>query len=574
MSRSHSFLLMIATLLAYGGVPAFGAVSDAEISASIQKARSFLQTKGASVTQSEVLLAYTLVKTGTKKTDAQIERVLKDLEKNFQSGKYGKNLKDHYYTAGVTALFYDALGGDQYQPQLQMIANYILEGQRKSGAWFYPSQGTENVGDTSITQYALLGLWTAHRAGVEIPKKAWNDAARWLSATQKSDGGFVYHPNASTVQDRSGVRPSLIAAGGSSLALCLRMLYPNGVIDEQITQQRKKALQKQYKTYGGILEIVDITEEEGGKKESNTVEDTTPSISSSELSRKYKTSLRLLGGDAELGLRQPQWRLYYLYGLERFTAFAAVNKVGTHDWYQAGSEFLIESQDAQGSWKGNSDPIVSTCFATLFLYKATAKSIRPPRPKESTIGSGLLAGGRGLPSDLRGVEKKNGKIITKSTDIPVTDLLAQLESSASADLVPIQKAVIEQVQAGQREELIGQTDRLLKLLKSPDPEIRSIAVWSLARGNDLQLAPLLIHLIRKDPHFDVAREAYAGLCVLSKKLDGVGLPLNPLQSVAKGTRKELEARTWRAEAAQRWEDWYLTVRPYKERDDLQDLNKK
>jgi hypothetical protein len=153
-------------------------------------------------------------------------------------------------------------------------------------------------------------------------------------------------------------------------------------------------------------------------------------------------------------------------------------------------------------------------------------------------------------------------------------VLAQLESSASADLVPLQKAVIEQVQAGQREELIGQTERLLKLLKSPDPEVRSIAVWSLARGNDLTQAPLFIHLIRKDPHFDVAREAYAGLCVLSKKLDGVGLPLNPLQSVAKGTSKELEARTWRAEAAQRWEDWYLTVRPYKERDDLQDLNKK
>jgi hypothetical protein len=566
-------MLLTACLLICEDVSVLDAATDAEVKAAVQKARRFLIAEATDTTQSDVLVAYTLLKTGTPKDDAYIQGVLKAHQKNFQSGQYGKNLRNQYYTAGVTALLYDALGGETYKTELQMIANYILEGQREVGGWYYPNQGDEKVGDTSITQYALLGLWSAHRAGIEIPEKAWNKAANWLSNTQLPDGGFLYHPNEASRENRSGAKPSLIAAGGSSMALCLRMLYPNGVIEQRIVQKRQQQLQKNYKTYGGILEIVDITEEENQEQISEQKEKLV-AISSGELSRKYKASLRLLGSDEELGLNESVWRLYYLYGLERFAAFAAVDKVGDHDWYQTGADFLIKTQAANGSWSGDSNPDVSTCFATLFLYKATAKSIRPPRPDEPTIGSGLLAGGRGLPSDLRGVENKNGKIITKSTDVPVTDLLAQLESSASADLVPLQKAVIEQVQAGQREELIGQTERLLKLLKSPDPEVRSIAVWSLARGNDLQLAPLLIHLIRKDPHFDVAREAYAGLCVLSKKLDGVGLPLNPLQSVAKGTSKEVEARTWRAEAAQRWEDWYLTVRPYKERDDLQDLNKK
>jgi len=568
MSGFRSFHLILVSLLVCGECSAFGA--DADISEAIRKARSFLQANETSGSKSNVLVAYTLVKTGTKATDPYIVRVLKELEKNFQSGVYGKNLNDHYYTAGVTALFYDALGGEPYQEQLRSIATYIIDGQRQSGAWYYPNQGQGNAGDTSITQYALLGLWAAERADVEIPTKVWNDAAKWLSATQLANGGFVYHPNGSE-SGSSATRPSLVAAGGSSLALCLRMLYPKGIDEQQISQRRKQANQSEYKTYGGILEIVDITEEAGEDKRKMKKDRTSPSISSNEISTRYNASLRLLGEDEELGLRQQTWRLYYLYGLERFAAFAAVEKVGTHDWYQEGADFLINSQDTKGSWKGNSDPLGSTCFATLFLYKATAKSIRPPRPEEPTIGSGLLAGGRGLPSDLRGVEQKNGKIISKSTDVPVTDLLAQLESSASADLVPIQKEIIEQVQAGQREELIGQTERLLKLLESPDPEVRKIAVWSLARGNDLKQAPTLIHLIRKDPHFDVAREAYTGLCVLSKKLEGVGLSLNPLQSVAKGSSPEIEARTWRAEAGQRWEEWYLSVRPYNERDDLKDL---
>jgi HEAT repeat protein len=177
---------------------------------------------------------------------------------------------------------------------------------------------------------------------------------------------------------------------------------------------------------------------------------------------------------------------------------------------------------------------------------------------------------------LKQVQQKNGKIVAEKIDTPVTDLLTLLESNAAADLKPIQDAVIESIRSEQRDELIGQIDRLEKLLKSPDAQVRAIAVWSLARSDDLSKAPLLIERIRKDPDYDVAREANRGLCVLSRRLTGVGYNDDPIAALKdEQDTKKIEERIlqWRASASKAWQDWYLKVRAYRERDDLLDLKK-
>ncbi|MBD3673393.1 MAG: HEAT repeat domain-containing protein [Planctomycetaceae bacterium] len=565
---SRKVCIAFLLLVALRSVPGRADVTQKEIDAAIRRARSYVAANIKSGLRGEDLAVYTLVKSGTPANDPLVIRHSRVFDGYFKSGEFVSG-RDHYYTAGVVALYYDALGGEKYKQELQMIAKYVLKGQHSNGAWFYPgSPPNANVGDTSISQYALLALWTASRAGIEIPEEAWGKAADWLASTQLNNGGFVYHPGG---QDReAGVtRPSLVSAGGSSMALCMRMLYPHGIEDEA-EEARKPLPAEKFKTYGGILEIVDISEPLDEPVEPLEKEKW---VSSSTLKKKYERSLGLIGGNSSMGLAVPNWRMYYLYGLERFAAFAGEKRIGSRDWYQFGAEFLLKIQEPDGSWKGEQEDLIGTCFGILFLTKATAKTIRPPKPPEPKIGSGLLAGGRGLPSDLRDVEQKDGKIMTKSTAAPVADLLSQLESSATTKLIPLQKEIIEQVHKGQREALVGQTERLLKLLKSPDPEVRKIAVWALARGTDTTQAPVLINLIRNDPHFDVAREAYAGLCILSRRLQGVGLSLNPLKGLkADDTGREAKARQWRAEAAKRWEDWYLTVRPYQERDDLQDLN--
>ena len=64
------------------------------------------------------------------------------------------------------------------------------------------------------------------------------------------------------------------------------------------------------------------------------------------------------------------WHYYYLYGLERVGAVLGVDQIGPYDWYWEGARVLVTRQEDGGRWKD--EP--KTCFALLFLSKATASS--------------------------------------------------------------------------------------------------------------------------------------------------------------------------------------------------------
>jgi len=66
------------------------------------------------------------------------------------------------------------------------------------------------------------------------------------------------------------------------------------------------------------------------------------------------------------------WHYYYLYGMERAGVLTNTKNIGKHDWYREGGEKLLGAE-SNGSWNsGKGDgPIGSTCFALLFLGRAT-----------------------------------------------------------------------------------------------------------------------------------------------------------------------------------------------------------
>jgi hypothetical protein len=50
--------------------------------------------------------------------------------------------------------------------------------------------------------------------------------------------------------------------------------------------------------------------------------------------------------------------------------------IGKHDWYNEGAKQLLDDQKADGSWVaggGRSNSTWDTCYAILFLKKATAR---------------------------------------------------------------------------------------------------------------------------------------------------------------------------------------------------------
>ncbi len=70
---------------------------------------------------------------------------------------------------------------------------------------------------------------------------------------------------------------------------------------------------------------------------------------------------------------EKRWHYYYLYGVERAAVLTNSRALGKHDWYREGAEFLLKAQGGDGKWDDTCcpGPINNTCFALLFLTKAT-----------------------------------------------------------------------------------------------------------------------------------------------------------------------------------------------------------
>jgi len=63
--------------------------------------------------------------------------------------------------------------------------------------------------------------------------------------------------------------------------------------------------------------------------------------------------------------------------MERVGALTHRKWIGRHDWYRLGAEELIRRQLPDGSFPSagfGDDPHCNTCFALLFLKRATLKS--------------------------------------------------------------------------------------------------------------------------------------------------------------------------------------------------------
>jgi hypothetical protein len=64
-----------------------------------------------------------------------------------------------------------------------------------------------------------------------------------------------------------------------------------------------------------------------------------------------------------------KWHYYYLYGIERAGMLFGTERIGAHKWYRTGAEYLLAQQGANGQWNDT----VDTCFAILFLRRATRR---------------------------------------------------------------------------------------------------------------------------------------------------------------------------------------------------------
>ncbi len=66
---------------------------------------------------------------------------------------------------------------------------------------------------------------------------------------------------------------------------------------------------------------------------------------------------------------------YMLFGYERVGEASGLTRFGSHKWFDLGADFLIRSQNYDGSWEGNLGAVVDTSYALLFLSRGRAPVI-------------------------------------------------------------------------------------------------------------------------------------------------------------------------------------------------------
>jgi len=233
-----------------------------------------------------------------------------------------------------------------------LLASYQVQ-----GLWDYGPR--EDRGDTSNTQFALLGLAAAARCGARIDPEVWWDSLQYFLVHQQSGGELHRYreivgttlggePRTRTVvaetrgwgywhgeREPERVRGSTTCIGIASLRLCQEELAKPG-----IGVWRARADAKGSKIREAIRDAL-------AWLDANFAVDRNPN--------------------------QGDYLYTYLYSLERVGALTERGHLGLHDWYREGAEFLIRVQKEPGCWEGTgySPEIPNTSFALLFLRRST-----------------------------------------------------------------------------------------------------------------------------------------------------------------------------------------------------------
>ena len=217
----------------------------------------------------------------------------------------------------------------------------ITEGPYK-GAWTYPGLGVGEA-DNSNSQFALLALHEAERAGVAADSRAWLLAKKYWETCQNKDGSWGYKRQVAG----SG---SMTCAGITSLVIAA-----------------DRAQSSDARVAGDRIDCCMAGEAKDVDRIDRAIQ---------WLGRNYSV-VRNPGTGGE------SWLYYYLYGMERAGRLTArrfiplqpqPGRPNRADWYREGTDFLVRNQESlSGFWTSTgvaeNNPLVGTSLALLFLSK-------------------------------------------------------------------------------------------------------------------------------------------------------------------------------------------------------------
>ncbi|MHC4451035.1 MAG: prenyltransferase/squalene oxidase repeat-containing protein [Planctomycetota bacterium] len=345
----------------------------------------------------QALCTLACVKGGVPLDDPRMVKAFRALRSIYDKQK--NNLQT--YEVGLTLMLLDARAAKQLRrfegkkdkakrklgeselEWVKALALWLQMKQKPQGMWRYPANGV----DVSNTQYAALGLWSAHRLGVRIDKGVVRRMMESVLQRQQTEGTSkvpFYADPERVLNRKKGERSSstyITAAGW-------RYNPPEKI------KRAGKMITASY-PYSGSMTTAGIAILAIGRDILTASDSWNDKVQDGKVRRAMWQGLAWLQAHWDVWDNPGHpgnWVFYWLYGLERAGQLCGVIYVGLHDWYVEGAKRLMEDQRPDGSWplrprrkvpdssdeRWQSDQ-VDTAFAILFLTRSTPK-IKTPMP--------------------------------------------------------------------------------------------------------------------------------------------------------------------------------------------------
>jgi hypothetical protein len=302
--------------------PFSGAVTAAKIQRSVADGIGYLksqQQSDGSIQGHEgytALAALTMLAAGASPTtDDSLRRALEWLLAN--------NKPDNTYVRGIAANVWEyALRKVPYDERIKAALKddfeWLVKALNTKEGWRYSMSSTD--WDNSVTQYGVLGLWAAARAGIEPGDEFWRRMSAHFHRVQNADGGWGYTEGA-------GSTPNMATAGLATMFLVFDKYHGKGC----------------------------YTREKPDVFSTGEAADCLKSIA------RGMEWLGNSGGSNHEG--------YYLYGIERTGVASGRRTFGGHDWFAEGVRAALDSQQATGHFAlgGHGGPLGNAAFAALFM---------------------------------------------------------------------------------------------------------------------------------------------------------------------------------------------------------------
>jgi len=243
-------------------------------------------------------------------SDDQLKMALDWLAKLEPNDTYVRAVRANVWEYALRKVPYD----QRIRELLRKDFEWLLKALGEKEGWRYQMESTD--WDNSCTQYGVLGIWAAARAGFKPAEKFWMTMSKHFRGCQNPDGGWGY-------QKGSSSSANMATAGLASMFLVFDMYHGKTAYSAENPRTF---------TEGEAAEV----------------------LQSIERGMTWLGRAKGTGG-------------YYLYGIERTGVAGGRKYIGGDDWFARGAMEVLRRQQPDGSVPGTYGRAINTSFCILFL---------------------------------------------------------------------------------------------------------------------------------------------------------------------------------------------------------------